>query len=275
MKIINIYQEQIYWSPIYTVFMNLHPPRMWLPPDPPEQADPFDSGERDALEEQASAQREAQRVAKLAVLSTGPALHDIGKAADCPCSCHPSPASPDLHEGGARCPCQLTRAELDELWDRLLEPDDATEALSAEEDRARAELARVAAELGVDAAVECWAFPFVVAGTCDGRSFYLRERHGHWRVEVAADPGCADLWGTRGAVGIEVAAGQETDLCDADGRPSPAVALRVAVSSMRLSTLRDRCSHELPSGDSHRFCRRCGTPFDESEQWRWPAPPAA
>lgn len=261
--------------------MNLHPPRMWLPPDPPEQPDlpeqpdPLDQAESDALKEEARVRREEQRAARLAVLSMGPALRDIGKAADCSCSCHPSPASPDTHEGGARCPCQLTRAELAELWDPLLEPDEATAALLAEEDRARAELAGVAAELGVDAEVACWAFPFVVAGTYDGRSFYLRARRGHWRVEVAADPGCADLWGTRGAVGIEVAAGREADLCDADGRPLPAVALRVAVSSIRLSALRDRCSHELPSGDSHRFCRRCGTPLDESEQWRWPAPPAA
>ena len=250
--------------------MNLHPPRMCLPPDPPDQA------QRDALEDEARAMREeyaAARPARLAVLATGPPLRNIDEAADCRCSCHPSPASPSLHEGGAECPCQLTAAERAEGWDRLLK--DIREAVGAsdEADRERAELAEAAAELDVDAEVRCSACPFVVAGTCDGRSFYLRERHGHWRVEVAADPDCADLWGTSGALGIEIAAGREADLCDADGRCSPGVALRLAVHAVRLSALRDRCSHEPPSDESRGFCRRCGTPLDEADQWRWPKPP--
>lgn len=256
--------------------MNLHPPRMWLPPDPPDQT------ELDAFEEQARAMRDdyaAARPARLAVLATGPALRDIDKAADCRCSCHPSPASPSLHEGGARCPCQLTEAERAELWDRVFEyTDEEAEALERrekEEDEARAQLAEAAAELDVDTGVECWAYPFVVAGTCDGRSFFLRERHGHWRVEVAADPSCTDLWGTSGAPGIEIAAGSAADLCDAGRDASPVVALRLAVRAVRLSGLRDRCSHEVPSEESHQFCRRCGTPLHEAELWKWPAPPPA
>ena len=107
---------------------------MWLPPGPPDQA------ERDALEEQARAMREeydATRPARLAVLATGPALRDINKAADCRCSCHPSPASQSLHEGGATCPCQLTKAERAELWDRLLEPLDEAAEASKQDDDAR------------------------------------------------------------------------------------------------------------------------------------------
>ncbi len=253
--------------------MSLHPPHLWRPLDPP---DPPDQAESDALEEQARAMREehaAVRPARLAVLSTGPALRDIDKAADCPCSCHPSPASRSLHEGGVRCPCQLTEAERAEFWDHWLEATDEDAEASRKEDEARAELAEAAAELDVEAEVRCWAFPFVVAGVCDGRSFYLRERHGHWRVEVAADPGCADLWGTSGALGIKIAAGSATDLCDTDGDTSPAVALRLAVRAVRLSVLRDSCYHEQPSDESHRFCRRCGTPLEEAELWRWPAPP--
>lgn len=222
---------------------------------------------------------DAARPARLAVLATGPVLRDIDKAADCRCSCHPSPASRSLHEGGARCPCQLTAAERAELWDCLFEyTDEEAEALKEKEkkeDEARAQLAEAAAELDVDAEVRCWAFPFVVAGACDGRSFYLRERHGRWRVEVAADPGCTDLWGTSGALGIEIAAGSRTDLCDIDGDTSPVVALRLAVRAVRLSVLRDRCSHEVPSEESHQFCRHCGTPLDEAELWKWPAPPPA
>ena len=91
----------------------------------------------------------------------------------------------------------------------------------------------------------------------------------------AADPSCADLWETSGALGIEIAAGSAADLCDADGDTSPVVALRLAVRAVRLSGLRDRCSHEEPSEQSHPFCRRCGTPLDEAELWKWPAPPPA
>ena len=249
--------------------MNLRPPRVWLPPDPPDRA------QRGALNEQARAMREdysAARPARLAVLATGPALRDIEKAADCVCSCHPSPASWSVHEGGAECPCQLTAVERAERWDRLFKHIGEVAEASKREDNA---LAEAAAELDVDAEVRCSAFPFVVAGTCDGRSFYLRERHGHWRVEVAADPGCADLWGTSGSLGIEIARGDAADLFDADGETSPVVALRLAMRAVRLSTLRDRCSHEQPSGESHWFCRRCGTPLDEAELWRWPAPPTA
>ena len=248
--------------------MNLHPPRIRLPPDPPDQA------VRDELEDQARYMREefaAARPTRLAVLATGPPLRNIDRAADCRCSCHPSPASRSLHEGGAECPCQLTAAERAERWDRMFEHlGEATEA-SEKEDRERAELAAAAAELGVDAELRCSAFPFVVAGTSDGRSFFLREKRGHWRVEVTADPDCADLWGTRGALGIEIAGGGADDLCDTDGEQSPVVALRLAVRAVRLSALRDICSHEQPSNESHRYCRRCGTPLDEAEQ----EPPAA
>jgi len=251
--------------------MNLHPPRIWLPPEPPDQV------QRDAFEDEARAMREeyaAARPARLAVLATGPPLRDIDKAADCSCSCHPSPASSSLHEGGAECPCQLTTAERAERWDRLFEHLGETAEASEEAERERAELAAAAAELDVDAELRCPAFPFVVAGICDERSFFLREKRGHWRVEVAADPDCADLWGTRGALGIEIAAGNAVDLCDADGTHSPVVALRLAVHAVRLSALRDICSHEQPSDESDRFCRRCGTPLDEAEQWHWPEHPA-
>lgn len=78
--------------------MNLHPPRMWLPPDPPDQA------ELDAFKEQARAMRDdyaAARPARLAVLATGPALRDIDKAADCRCSCHPRSSLPAPVTGAA------------------------------------------------------------------------------------------------------------------------------------------------------------------------------
>ena len=53
------------------------------------------------------------------------------------------------------------------------------------------------------------------------------------------------------------------------------MALRLAVQAVRLSALRDMCSHEEPSDESHSFCRRCGTLLSEAELWQWPAPPTA
>ena len=132
-------------------------------------------------------------------------------------------------------PVPADPAERAERWDRLFEHLGESPEAVEEAERGRAELATAAAELDVDAELRCSAFPFVVAGTCDGRSFYLRERHGHWRVEVAADPDCADLWGTSCALGIEIAASGAADLCDADGEPSPVeTAVKVAAFQFML-----------------------------------------
>jgi hypothetical protein len=44
-----------------------------------------------------------------------------------------------------------------------------------------------AERLEVTAKVVIQAAPLVITGVCDGHAFYLRERHGSWRVTIATD----------------------------------------------------------------------------------------
>lgn len=47
-------------------------------------------------------------------------------------------------------------------------------------------LAARAAQVGAtDVQVRCWACPTIVTGTYAGHSFLVRERHGHYRVNIA------------------------------------------------------------------------------------------
>ncbi len=98
----------------------------------------------------------------------------------------------------------------------------------------------------------------MLAGTVDGRGFYLRERHGLWRVTIAPDedPGI-DPWTADPSVStLDIADGDADRLLLDDGF-SAIRALDVAVGAVR-SFLRQRaCGHgrALP-GD--RFWPACG-----------------
>lgn len=151
--------------------MSVHPPRrrQLVPPTP----------------------EEAQR---LAAVRAGPPLRDPEAAADCHCGCHPKAADAELHDGGRSCGCQLTPEKrhlaLKEFTEQLndLDPDPGRLVR-----RGGARSAR--RELGVSATWWLVAAPFVITGNVDGRGFYLRERHGSYRVTIAPDddPG-ADPW---------------------------------------------------------------------------------
>jgi hypothetical protein len=174
--------------------MAVHPPRrrQLLPLSAQEQA-------RRAEEVKAwraeRARREAElRPARLAAVRTGPALRDLQAAADCGCSCHPRAADVDLHDGGPSCPCQKTPEERQQAWKELVEE---LEALGPDPgiESGAVELAQRATALGVSAQWRLTAAPFVITGQVDGRGFYLRERHGHYRVTVAFDDdAAADPW---------------------------------------------------------------------------------
>ncbi|MGI8938045.1 MAG: hypothetical protein ACR2JF_07515 [Iamia sp.] len=117
-----------------------------------------------------------------------------------------------------------------------------------------------------------YAAPFVIAGTCDGRGYYLRERHGSYRVTIAADEDRgAESWTSEPEDrSIDIAQGPESDLCGADGRPSPAIALRVAVDAVRTALARNSCTHADASGGA--FCPRCGVELAAARRWRWTEP---
>ena len=92
-----------------------------------------------------------------------------------------------------------------------------------------------AAALGVTAQVVVQAAPMVLTGVCDGRAFYLRERHGSWHVTIATDDDpLADPWASPlESPSIDIASGEATDFQDDEGRSSRGLALRVTVAAVR------------------------------------------
>ena len=200
-------------------------------------------------------------------------MRDVEAAIDCLCSCHPRPAQTELHDGGVTCPCQLTPTERAAAWDELFahigDMDDDVEVAGA------TRFAAAAADLGVSADVVVPGAPFVIAGTCDGRGFYLRERGGAWRVTIAGDANpAADPWTMDiEQPTIDIATGTEVELGDGGGNFSPERALRVAVEAVRDALARNGCAHELPLDAGHRFCRCCGVPLADADRWRWRTEP--
>lgn len=211
-------------------------------------------------EEREAAERPLRRVLLEALAAhTGTPL-DIDAALDCRHGCHPRIEL--LHRDGQVCDCQLTDAEraerrqaaLDELFALTADMPD----LTAEDTAA---VAAAAQRLGVSAQVRVFGAPFVVSGVCDGRAFYLRERHGLYAVAMAAvDDPELDLWRARpGEVEeVQVASGAEEDLFGPDGRQDAGRALEVAVTAVRDWLRVARCAHEERRDEAHLFCSRCG-----------------
>lgn len=204
-------------------------------------------------------------------MAAGPLLRDLDAAVDCSCACHPTPPSPNSHDGGATCPCQQTREERIALRQALFDDLGDWEAEREWEERVNAELQAEAAVLGVSAQIVVPAAPMVITGVCDGRAFYLRERHGSWGVTIATDDEpLTDPWASPlEAPSIDIASGDATDFHDDAGRSSRGLALRVAVTAVRDALLRNGCAHELPESNTHRFCRFCGVFLAEADAWRW------
>lgn len=193
--------------------------------------------------------------ARRAVLLCGPPLADVEAAVECKCSCHPRPGQSELHAAGAECGCQLTpeqrtvrSAEASEALRRLLNERVADEPA---EDSYRARVLAAAADEGAVVTTFMSAAPFVVAGTVDGYSFYLRERHDMWRLVVAGadDPG-ADVWNTRPPGALVIDEGT-TDSWDFDSVEH----VRRAVRTVRDFVARRTCPH----AGARAWCPDCGT----------------
>lgn len=142
-----------------------------------------------------------------AITELGPALTDVDTAVECRCGCHPSPADMNLHNGGVSCPCQDTPEQRREKMHQVLQ-ELAERHLADEEEHYRRAVIKTAENLGAHITAFLPAAPFVVAGTVDGRAFYLRERHDNWRLVIAGDDDpLADVWNTRPAGALVIAEG--------------------------------------------------------------------
>ena len=113
----------------------------------------------------------------------------------CRCSCHPHLPDSDFHGYGFACGCQQPREERISSLDKFLKGIDeywASPEGQAERAREAAREADLQAWLGgtpdMDVTSHGGAFPEQWYGTIQGHSFYFRERHGDWRIELDLQP---------------------------------------------------------------------------------------
>lgn len=113
----------------------------------------------------------------------------------CPCSCHPRLPDSDLHDYGFDCLCQRTpedRSRAFDKWRNGIEEywrSPEGQRIKAAGLAAEAELqAWLAAQEGVTVHSHGGLAPEQWTGEVDGHSFYFRERHGEWRLELDLRP---------------------------------------------------------------------------------------
>jgi len=130
-----------------------------------------------------------------AVLDALTTWNDITTGEPCICGCHPRLPGSDFHDYGFACSCRSTPAErarqtdawmteLDEFW---ASPEGMR--LTAEREADKAELTSwLAGDGGVSIRSYGGSAPEQWWGAVDGHSFYFRERHGVWRIELDLRP---------------------------------------------------------------------------------------
>lgn len=228
----------------------------------------------EAMRDEADVRRAGNIAARAHLLSLlGPdelercRITDIGAAAACLCSCHPTPADVEMH-GGKVCSCQKTeeqrRADQEEALQELQKHSGATrEAVQAELDALR----RVAADLGATIEQAGGAAPYQILGQVDSVRFYLRERHDEWSLQIP-DEQAGDLGSPVGtANGVyTIAEGDAAELYDP---ADPAKPLRVAVDTVRAHLARRSCRHE----GARAFCPDCGLRTTEPSAAEQPSRP--
>jgi hypothetical protein len=118
-----------------------------------------------------------------------------GDGKPCSCSCHPRLVDGDLHDSGFDCICTWSEDRRDaehREWLASLEEFESSyegQELARARDEEHAELtAWIESHPGVSAEQTSWAAPEQWVGTVDGRSFYFRERHGQWHIELDLEP---------------------------------------------------------------------------------------
>jgi len=203
----------------------------------------------------------------------------------CWCSCHPRLPDSDLHDYGFDCVCAHTPAEgqrvleewrngIDEFW---RSPEG--QQIQAAQRAADAELAAwLAEQQGVVVHSHGGLAPEQWRGEIDGHSYYFRERHDEWRIELDVRPSghyvrtVADIdddgafrYGERELEEGDVIASGTTA---AEGYgTTPVQRARFIVDTIRVHLARRACTHhhgDLPTievildAPAH-WCPTCGT----------------
>jgi hypothetical protein len=120
---------------------------------------------------------------------------DVEDGRDCQCSCHPRLPADDLHDFGFSCPCSKPAEERRRGWDdwyASLEAYWASPAGRREAARRDAEDAELAAAIDAEPGIVITSHggmaPEQWRGSVDGHTFYFRERHDLWRIELDLRP---------------------------------------------------------------------------------------
>ncbi|ODR05277.1 hypothetical protein BHQ21_15015 [Mycobacterium sherrisii] len=113
----------------------------------------------------------------------------------CRCSCHPRLPETDLHDYGFACICARTREDRRRAWEEWRDNIKAFwespegQQIRADEQAAKADLqAWLTVQQGVIIGNHGGLAPEQWDGEVDGHSFYFRERHGEWRIELDLRP---------------------------------------------------------------------------------------
>jgi hypothetical protein len=203
----------------------------------------------------------------------------------CLCSCHPRLPETDLHDYGFDCVCAHTPQERRRVFDKWR---NGIEAFWNSPDGMRI----AEAERAADAALQTWLAaqrgvvvyshgglaPEQWRGEVDGHTFYFRERHFEWRIELDMRPSGRLA---RAVAGIDVDGEtrfEERELeqgeviacgtTDIDGYGStPVERARFIVDIIRVHLARQACNlhgEDLPAieaalGREVRWCPVCGT----------------
>ena len=174
------------------------------------------------------------------------------------------------HDAGFDCPCtwdagrrELEKATAKAKWEEFQASPEAEARRRARDAESAAIEAWITAQPGVTADRPVFACPEVWEGTIDGHSFFFRERHGSWRIELDLEPDgtFADrVVGTSAdgemlterielTSGPVIAQGDESELGDG------AVAhLAFVVDTVRTHLARAACTHER----AEQYCPSCG-----------------
>ncbi|WP_396932287.1 hypothetical protein [Mycolicibacterium sp.] len=203
----------------------------------------------------------------------------------CRCSCHPRLPESDLHDYGFDCVCSRTLAERRRAFDQWhnaikafwQSPEDRriTEAEQAAEAKLQAWLAD---QQGVIVGSHGGLAPEQWTGQVDGHSFYFRERHGEWRIELDLRPSGRFVRTVAGTNNDGSLRYGQRELEDGDViaegtttavgyGTTPVERAQFIVDTIRVHLDRQACPHYLNDlsaidallGADTRWCPACGT----------------
>lgn len=202
----------------------------------------------------------------------------------CRCSCHPRLPESDLHDYGFDCVCARTPEQRRRAFHDWLDDINAFwrspegQQIKAEQQAAEAELqAWLAAQQGVTVDDHGGLVPEQWSGDVDGHSFYFRERHGEWRLELDLRPSGRFVRTLAGTDSHGVTQYHERELEVGDVIASgtidverygttPVQRAEFIIDTIRIHLARQSCTlhHDLSSdqawlGIEIRWCPSCGT----------------